>query len=163
MAQAQNIYNYKPPKSGNDEVSYFLTKGRIRRRAFFLRLLLVVVLLIISNLVMTFYFEREYVYWQNFGHGEVRNPTFLTTYRIFDIFNYVVFPVICSIFLLVQGAKRMHDVNKSGWYFFVPLYNIVLLLSRGTVGQNSYGVDPKPTKKVKYFDELKDNEEKKKK
>jgi uncharacterized membrane protein YhaH (DUF805 family) len=94
MDKAQNIYDYKPPKSGNDEVSYFLTKGRIRRRAFFLRLLFIAVLLIVSNLIMEFYFVQQYEYWQNFGHGEVRNQTFLTTYNLFETFNYVVLPIM---------------------------------------------------------------------
>jgi hypothetical protein len=48
----------------------------------------------------------------------------------------------------------MHDVNKSGLFSIVPLYNIILLFSNGTDGNNDYGVNPRPPKKVKYFDEL---------
>ena len=158
MAKAQNFYEYKTPKSGDYEVSYFIPKGRIRRRIFFLRLLLVAVLLVISNLVMEFYFADKYIYWQNFGHGEVRNKTFLIQYNVFFVFNFYILPILLALFLLIQGAKRMHDVNKSGWWFLVPLYNIVLSFFRGTVGQNNYGIDPKPAKKVKYYDELKTEE-----
>ena len=155
MGKAQNIYSYKSPKSGNDEVSYFLTKGRIRRIAFFLRLLLVLILLVISNIIMEYYAIPQYNHWERIGGGEVRNQIFLTTYRIFYMFNYLILPVICSIFLLIQGAKRMHDVNKSGWWFMFPIYNIITaLFVSGTVGQNNYGIDPKPQKMVKYFDEL---------
>ncbi|GHT69160.1 hypothetical protein AGMMS50239_35470 [Bacteroidia bacterium] len=154
MAKAQNIYDYKPPKSGNDEVSYFLTKGRIRRKAFFLRLLLIIVLLVISNSVMKFYAMPQYQHWSDIGGGEVRNQIFLTTYRIFVVFNNIILPAICGLFLLVQGAKRMHDINKSGWYFLFPVYDLFMLLAPGTVGQNDYGIDPKPQKLVKYFDEL---------
>jgi len=39
--------------------------------------------------------------------------------------------------------RRMHDVNKSGWYFFVPLYDLILALRAGTEGDNKYGSDPK--------------------
>lgn len=51
--------------------------------------------------------------------------------------------LLLSIYISVWGVKRMHDVNKSGWYFIIPLYNIVLAFSNGTVGANNYGQDPK--------------------
>ena len=153
MKKAQNIYDYKPLKSGNEETSYFLPQGRIRRKAFFLRLLLVATLIIISNLVMEYYFQPEYRYWEKFGHGEVRNKTFLAQYNIFYAFNLYVLPILLGLFLLIQGAKRMHDINKSGWTFLFP-FCIILVFESGTVGQNNYGIDPKPQKRVKYFDEL---------
>jgi len=31
--------------------------------------------------------------------------------------------------LIACGARRNHDVGKSGWFMLVPLYNLVLLLS----------------------------------
>jgi uncharacterized membrane protein YhaH (DUF805 family) len=154
MAKAQNIYDYKPPKSGNDEVSYFLTKGRITRKSFFLRLFFVIALLIVSNMTMNFYAIPQYQHWAEIGGGEVRNQTFLTTYNLFETFNDIVLPVILGLFLAIQGAKRMHDVNKSGWWFLFPVYNILMLFVPGTIGQNDYGIDPKPQKVVKYFDEL---------
>ncbi len=40
-------------------------------------------------------------------------------------------------------VRRMHDVNKSGWYSLVPIYNLVLLLTEGDAGKNQYGGDPK--------------------
>lgn len=154
MVKSNNIYNYKIPKSGYDETHYFLTKGRITRKAFFLRLLLVAFLLIVSNLVLENYAKPQYIYWAKQGNGLVRNTTFLMTYNIFKGFNDIYFPIALCIFLFVQGIKRMHDVNKSGWYLFIPFYNLVLLLSSGTVGNNDYGIDPKPQRIAKYFDEL---------
>ena len=38
-------------------------------------------------------------------------------------------PVI--IFFLAQGAKRCHDIGKSGWYQFIPFYFIWLLVADG--------------------------------
>ena len=35
-----NLYNYKTPKSGNEETGFFNSKGRINRKTFFLRWLL---------------------------------------------------------------------------------------------------------------------------
>lgn len=157
MTKAQKIYNYKPPKSGNDEVSYFLTKGRITRRAFFLRLLLVITLFSTFYAIKHYYIEPQHQYWEKRGGGVIRNETFLTTYSLFNIFNNIVLPITLGLFLFIQGTKRMHDTNNSGWNFFVPIYNVVLLFLSGTRGQNKYGVDPKPQKVVKYFDQLEAN------
>jgi hypothetical protein len=48
----------------------------------------------------------------------------------------------------------MHDINKSGLYFFVPLYNLYLAFSAGTKGNNDYGIDPNPNNNIQYFDEI---------
>jgi uncharacterized membrane protein YhaH (DUF805 family) len=161
MKKENNIYNYKPPKSGNEEVSYFLTKGRITLKAFFLRLLLVVVLWLISHLIYTYYAKPLY---DNLPKNEYEqvfdgNRMVETTFKAFQQFNCLYFPVALGIFLLIQTIKRMHDLNNSGWLLFVPLANIVFLFGclviEGTKGNNDYGVDPKPQKTVKYFDELK--------
>ena len=166
MTKAQNIYDYKTPKSGDYEVSYFLPKGRITIKAFFLRLLLVVVLYSCSYLVYSEHFipkrnniennisakdKEDGITYKDLQKG------FATQFQIVEQFQ-IYFLIVLLAFFLIQGAKRMHDVNKSGWYFLVPFYNIILLFSRGTVGQNNYGIDPKPAKKVKYYDELKPEE-----
>jgi uncharacterized membrane protein len=50
----------------------------------------------------------------------------------------------------------MHDINRSGWNFLIPFYNIILTFYAGSKGQNDYGLDPAPTKRIEYFDELDD-------
>ncbi len=54
---------------------------------------------------------------------------------------------IYSLALLLPGiavaVRRMHDVDKSGWYCLIPIYNLVLACTEGTPGNNSYGPDPK--------------------
>jgi uncharacterized membrane protein YhaH (DUF805 family) len=59
-------------------------------------------------------------------------------------------PLLSSLYSLVVmlpslavGVRRLHDVNKSGWFLLIPLYNLVLLVTPGTVGPNEYGLDPK--------------------
>lgn len=47
-----------------------------------------------------------------------------------------------TVFGLIQGAKRMHDVGKSGWYQIIPIYNLVLACTPGDSGWNKYGADP---------------------
>jgi uncharacterized membrane protein YhaH (DUF805 family) len=44
---------------------------------------------------------------------------------------------------IALGVRRMHDVGKSGWFLLIPIYNFILTLTSGTVGDNKYGPDPK--------------------
>jgi len=46
--------------------------------------------------------------------------------------------LIIACFMIVQGVKRMHDVNKSGWFILNPIYNLILLLTPGTAGPNRF-------------------------
>jgi uncharacterized membrane protein YhaH (DUF805 family) len=41
------------------------------------------------------------------------------------------------------GIRRMHDINKSGWFSIIPIYNLILSCTDGTKGPNKYGPDPK--------------------
>lgn len=44
---------------------------------------------------------------------------------------------------LAVAVRRMHDVNKSGWFILIPIYNLILACTDGTSGDNEYGPDPK--------------------
>lgn len=62
--------------------------------------------------------------------------------------------MILSIFLLVPGSitlvvRRLHDLGKSGWFWFVALvpvvgglYLIYLFVQEGDMGENMYGSVP---------------------
>ena len=63
---------------------------------------------------------------------------------------YLVY--ILAVFLpgIAVVVRRLHDLDKSGWWYFiglVPLIGGLLLLywfcQPGTVGPNTYGADPK--------------------
>jgi uncharacterized membrane protein YhaH (DUF805 family) len=48
------------------------------------------------------------------------------------------------------GVRRLHDINRSGWWIliaFVPIVGAILLIywyaQAGTSGANTYGPDPK--------------------
>jgi len=142
MNKEQNIYNFKAPKSSNEETNFFNTKGRINRFAFFTRLLLVIVIYSIS------FFLFKYGIHKNFGF---RLENFFETIHLY------LLPFILILFTLIQGAKRMHDVNKSGWYFLMPFFNLYLAFSSGTKGNNDYGIDHNTIKDITYFDELEPN------
>jgi uncharacterized membrane protein YhaH (DUF805 family) len=55
--------------------------------------------------------------------------------------------IICTLVHLVPslttGVRRMHDINRSGWWLLVPIYSLFLLAKDGDVGPNGYGDDPK--------------------
>lgn len=50
---------------------------------------------------------------------------------------YVV--VILPYFAVL--IRRMHDVDKSGWFCLIPFYNIYLAIIKGTDGPNRFGED----------------------
>jgi uncharacterized membrane protein YhaH (DUF805 family) len=53
------------------------------------------------------------------------------------------------IFLLPSwGAmvRRYHDTDRRAWFFFIPVYGIIILFFEGTTGPNRFGPDPKQTR-----------------
>lgn len=40
---------------------------------------------------------------------------------------------------LAVAVRRMQDVGKSGWFILVPIYNLVLALTKGDEGTNEFG------------------------
>lgn len=64
---------------------------------------------------------------------------------------YCLFMIVPSVMLAV---RRLHDLNKSGWYYlaiFVPFVNLpfslYVIFAPGTVGANKYGADPLENKR----------------
>ena len=64
-----------------------------------------------------------------------------------------LFSIIWMLINLLPGValavRRLHDVDKSGWWLFIaliPLVGAIILLvwfcTRGTVGSNRFGADP---------------------
>ncbi len=134
-----NLYDYKGPKSGNEETGFFNTKGRISRSAFFKRVALALLIYLSSHIAL------EIGLFSVFG---------VRFYLFFDTLHSFFLPLGLIAFLFIQGAKRMHDINRSGWIFFAPFYNIYLSTFPGDIGNNDYGIDPQLREKVTYFDEL---------
>jgi len=44
---------------------------------------------------------------------------------------------------IAVSIRRIHDVNKSGWFSLIPFYNLYLFTSAGDTQENQYGPDPK--------------------
>jgi len=47
--------------------------------------------------------------------------------------------LIMFISVISISFRRMHDMGKSGWFIFLPFYNLILLCSPGDEGDNKYG------------------------
>ena len=74
--------------------------------------------------------------------------------------NLVVFGYIMSLLLFIPGiavtVRRLHDINKSGWFIFISLIPIlgsiivlVMTIEKGTLGKNRFGEYPLKFKKDK--------------
>lgn len=66
------------------------------------------------------------------------------------MFFYVIY--ILGVFIpgLAVSVRRLHDINKSGWYYLVgiipflgAIWLIILFATEGDRGSNQYGPDPK--------------------
>jgi uncharacterized membrane protein YhaH (DUF805 family) len=55
-----------------------------------------------------------------------------------DVLGYVIQAVFWIPGLAVS-IRRMHDVDKSGWFVLVPIYGFILSVTPGTVGSNRFG------------------------
>jgi uncharacterized membrane protein YhaH (DUF805 family) len=67
-------------------------------------------------------------------------------------YGYLYFLIALATFLpgLAVAVRRLHDVGKSGWFYFIILIPIVgaiwllvLFFTEGDQGENQYGPDPK--------------------
>ena len=67
-------------------------------------------------------------------------------------YGYLYVLVALATFIpgLAVAVRRLHDVGKSGWFYFIVLIPIigaiwllVLFFTEGNHGENQYGPDPK--------------------
>lgn len=96
---------------------FFICKGRIHRLDYFL----VLVVLTGLRFVNAILFYEQYLY----------------PHPIRGLFDCIL--IYCCI---AVGVKRCHDVGKSGWWFFIPLFPLWLILEKGESETNQYGEVP---------------------
>lgn len=60
-----------------------------------------------------------------------------------------IFVLACVIPALAVSARRLHDINKSGWWqllYVIPIVGAIILIiwfvTKGNTGNNQYGPDP---------------------
>ncbi|MEY4929912.1 MAG: hypothetical protein RI909_636 [Bacteroidota bacterium] len=56
----------------------------------------------------------------------------------------IIIPLVW--FLWAQGAKRCHDLGKTGWFQIIPFYFLWLLFVKGDADSNEYGSNSKSTR-----------------
>jgi len=116
-----------------DKENFFSPKGRIGRDKYFVRTVLLNIPLLI------FYFGSIHL---DFALDLV-------------LLSQLVI-LVCLILKLIQTFKRFHDINASGWHSLwtlIPGVNVVLwlvlILVKGTPGENKFGLPPEATKHFK--------------
>lgn len=64
----------------------------------------------------------------------------------------VAYSLVTLIPGLAVSARRLHDINYSGWWMIVPFVNLFLFCLPGVEGGNKYGPDPKALEKLEKVD-----------
>jgi len=89
---------------------------------------------------------RRKEYWMFF----LFNTIFAGVASAIDPALYAIYVLALFIPGLAVGVRRLHDVGKSGWMFFIvlipligPIWLFVLALSDSNPGENKYGANPK--------------------
>lgn len=57
---------------------------------------------------------------------------------ISNLYNEI-FTLFFSAPYISISIRRLHDVNKSGWYLIIPVLNLIFLLKKGNPGTNNFG------------------------
>jgi uncharacterized membrane protein YhaH (DUF805 family) len=126
---------------------YFEFSGRSRRREYWLFVLLYSVLLSVAVVLdIQLGLGGDYYGYSEFGDGSF-NFSFNLDFGPLAIGAMIIF----LIPLLAVTARRMHDVDKSGWFMLVPIYNFILTCIDGTPGPNRFGPDPKGDPRSQIF------------
>lgn len=91
------------------------------------------------------YLKREFVIFLI----NILCSLFMDTGNEFLTILAVVFALVCMYSSIVLSIRRLHDCDKSGyWYLlmFIPILNIFgwlyMLFQPGTNGENKYGPNP---------------------
>jgi len=108
---------------------YAVFSGRARRKEYWFFVLFYVIIVVVLSII-------DAMLGLQFGQG----VGILST----------IYMLAVLIPGLAVGVRRLHDINKSGWWIligFVPIIGPIILLifalMGGTAGDNTYGPDPK--------------------
>lgn len=76
--------------------------------------------------------------------------TFETDVSGFTAILFILYMLVTLIPHLAVLARRLHDTNQSGWFYFIsfvpfvgPIVLLIFLCKEGTKGDNHYGLDTK--------------------
>ena len=112
-------------------------RGRTRRRDYWFYILADA---IIAFLLIVLLGMPEWLEW---GY---ENETGFYIFFFFLIYGYSLLSLLPTLAITV---RRLHDVNKPGWYFLIGavpfignLWFLLLMCTKGTYGDNDFGSDP---------------------
>lgn len=110
--------------------NYANFSGRARRSEYWYFLLMNFIIAIIAMIID----NVTGIAFENIGYGPL----------------YLVYALATLVPGLAVTVRRLHDVGKSGWFYFIVLIPIIgafwllyLLIKEGDQGTNQYGPDPK--------------------
>lgn len=104
----------------NRLIDLFSFEGRINASTFFIRL------------IMSFLF---YIFFSIINIVTLRNND---NYQVVSYLSLIWFTLFIW-FWFAQGAKRCHDLGKSGWWQLIPFYFLWMLFQKGDYFKNQYG------------------------
>jgi uncharacterized membrane protein YhaH (DUF805 family) len=105
--------------------SPFSFNGRIRRTEYGLSILIYSVIIVIMQVML--------ISSMSDASGSTAGPGML----------FFIVWIPCIYFALAQGAKRCHDLGRSGWFQLIPFYGLWMLFADSKPGINEYGPNPK--------------------
>ena len=109
-------------------IKYIKFSGRARRKEFWLFNLTCLIIILLS-----------------FGIGYYLNSIDM---NIYPGFFTVFFVLILTLPTLAVSIRRLHDTNRSGWWYFLLMFPggmiflYVICCFKGTRGPNKFGPDP---------------------
>lgn len=108
--------------------------GRSRRREFWMFALFCIIVYTVAMILDNALGITYELLGQDVGYGPI----------------YSIVGLALLVPSLAVGVRRLHDIDKSGWYILVNLipiigniWFIVMMITEGTKGDNQYGPDPK--------------------
>jgi protein TonB len=118
-------------------------RGRARRKEYWMFTLF--------NLIFS-YLWSAVIMWQagNIIYGYVFGGASAYGFGIKIMLIILLYSFAVLLPSLAVTVRRLHDIGKSGWWYFItllpfvgPIWLFILLVTNGDTGDNEYGPDPK--------------------
>lgn len=118
---------------------YFDFSGRSRRKEFWMWFLFYIIVYVVATILDTqLGLGGQTTSYSSYGDGGA-SAGFNSSGGILTLI-WVLLNLIPAI---AVSVRRVHDVDKSGWFILIPIYNLILYCTNGTSGPNRFGPDPK--------------------